>query len=265
MKLASPAKLNLFFRVLSKRPDGYHEIASLYQAVDLFDRLNFTWTQHDQLTCTDPLIPCDGTNLVAKALSLFRKTFSLPPIHIHIEKQIPIQAGLGGGSSNAATALWGFNELAGRPATLAQLIAMATQLGSDVAFFFSSGTAYCTGRGEILEPYTLPKPLKGYLAKPSYGLSTPLVYQHCRLEEFAARDPRAALKNYPQFFNDLEIPSFRLEPRLIALRTELRKSFEQVVMTGSGTAFFCLNGAPTPVPDVAFFPFNSLNRNLLFC
>jgi 4-diphosphocytidyl-2-C-methyl-D-erythritol kinase len=250
----SPAKLNLFFRVLRKRPDGYHDISSLFQAIDLFDRLFFSLSAQDELTCSDPSIPCDGTNLVSKAIAQFRKHADVPPVKIHIEKHIPIQAGLGGGSSNAATTLWALNELIGKPFTQTQLIEIGATIGSDVPFFFSSGTAHCTGRGEILEPFTLPEPLRGYLAKPTYGLSTPLVYKHTVISELPVRDPQ------PRFFNDLEIPSFRLEPRLAELRNELRKSFGEVVMTGSGTAFFCLKGVPVPIDGVTFVPFRSILR-----
>jgi 4-diphosphocytidyl-2-C-methyl-D-erythritol kinase len=256
----SPAKLNLFFRVLRKRPDGYHDIASLFQAIDLFDRLFFSLSDQDALTCSNPTIPCDATNLVAKALAQLRARTHVPPVKIHIEKQIPIEAGLGGGSSNAATALWGLNKLIGSPLTQYQLIEIGACIGSDVPFFFSSGTAYCTGRGEILEPFSLPESLIGYIAKPAYGLSTPLVYKHTIVEELSQRNPEEVLKSYPQFFNDLEISSFRLEPRLGSLRNELRKSFEEVVMTGSGTAFFCLKGEPKPIEGVTFVPFQSTHR-----
>jgi len=263
IQLVSPAKLNLFFRVLRKRADGYHDIASLFQAIDLSDRLFLSWSDQDQITCTDPTIPCDASNLVSKALKIFRSRFPFDGcVTIHLEKKIPIQAGLGGGSSNAATTLWGLNELTGQRASISQLTEMAAAIGSDVPFFFSSGTAYCTGRGEILEPFDLPTPLSGWLAKPTYGLSTPLVYKETRIEELPPRDPRKALNAYPYFFNDLEIPSFRLEPRLIPFRLELLKmGFEQVIMTGSGTAFFCLGGEPNPVEGVSFYPFASLKRS----
>lgn len=246
---------------MRKRPDGYHEIASLFQAIDLLDRLFFSFAKRDELTCTDPEIPCDETNLAAKAIALFRRRYSTPPMKVHIEKKIPVQAGLGGGSSNAATTLWALNEMSGQPASLQELIEMGAQIGSDVAFFFSKGTAYCTGRGEILEPFELPKPLSGHLAKPRYGLSTPLVYQHTRPEELIPRDPRGSLKRYPEFYNDLEIPSFRLEPRLKNLQETLQGHFKTVVMTGSGTAFFCLEGHPPLMEGVAFFPFQSAQRS----
>lgn len=243
---SSPAKINLFFKVLAKRPDGYHEIASLFQAIDLCDRLFFSFSDVDKLTCTDPQIPLGSSNLVAKALTFFPNR---PPISIHIEKKIPIQAGLGGGSSNAATTLWAVNEMLGKPFTEQELLTFAAQIGSDVPFFFSSGTAYCTGRGEILHPAPFVS-LRGTIAKPFYGLSTPLVYQHTNLSELPPQTGK--------YFNDLEIPAFRLEPRLIALRDALRKSFETVTMTGSGTAFFCLNGEPTPIDGVQFFPFQTI-------
>jgi 4-diphosphocytidyl-2-C-methyl-D-erythritol kinase len=104
----SPAKLNLFFRVLSRRSDGFHEIASLFQTIDLGDVLEIAAASQDQLTCTDKELPCDERNLVVKALHLFRRktgmeTFS---IRCHLEKKIPKEAGLGGGSSNAATILF---------------------------------------------------------------------------------------------------------------------------------------------------------------
>ncbi len=254
----SPAKLNLFFRVLHKRTDGYHEIASLYQAIDLFDRLFFAWASSDLISCTDPAVPCDSTNLVAKALTLYRRHYFVPPLHIHIEKHIPIQAGLGGGSSNAATTLLAVNQLMHNPASLQELIDMGAMLGSDVPFFFSSGTAYCTGRGEIIEPFQLPRPISGYLAKPPYGLSTPAVYHALRVEALHLRDPRESLHNGPEFYNDLEAAAFLLEPRLQSLKNELLQHFERVTLTGSGTAFFCLQGSPNPHLPLQWIPFHTI-------
>ena len=117
MRYFSPAKINLFFRVLSKRLDGYHDIASVMQAIDLGDVLTFTNHPRDQMTCSDPTLPCDETNLVMKALKRFREYYSLSSVHIHLEKHVPMQSGLGGGSSNAATVLWALNEQIGRRAT----------------------------------------------------------------------------------------------------------------------------------------------------
>src|SRR3990167_3939903 len=206
----SPAKLNLFFRVLHKRLDGYHEIVSLFQAIDLCDRLYFIPSRADRITCTDSTIPVDEKNLVVRALACFRAHFPMPAISIHIEKKIPIQGGFGG------------------------------------------------GRGEILEPFTLPSPLSGYLAKPHYGLSTVLVYKNLQVENLSKRDLLEV--RYPSFFNDLETASFAIEPRLHILKEELQRHFATVVMTGSGSAFFCLGGKPPIMEDVTFMPFTTLSR-----
>ncbi len=253
LRLKSAAKLNLFFRVLKKRSDGYHEIASLYQAIDLFDTLTFSRSDSDQFSCSFPELETEN-NLVLRALKLFRDRFSLPGIKIHLEKKIPLQAGLGGGSSNAATTLWALNELSNRPASLKDLTLMGALLGSDVPFFFSSGTAYCTGRGEILEPFILPSPIHGWIAKPPFGLSTPLVYQETKVEELV---PDSSL-----FYNDLTPAAFRLEPRLQEFeKSLLNRGFETVSMTGSGTAFFCFGiNADTQ----GLIPFTSIQREESF-
>ncbi|HEX2582880.1 MAG TPA: 4-(cytidine 5'-diphospho)-2-C-methyl-D-erythritol kinase [Chlamydiales bacterium] len=252
MKYLSPAKINLFFRVLGKRKDGYHEIASLYQAIDLYDELFISDSAQEALTASDPELLCDETNLVWKARRLFRAQFGGRSCHIHLEKKIPMQAGLGGGSSNAATTLWALNEQNGRPATEWQLLELAAKLGSDVPFFFSSGTAYCTGRGEKLEPYSLPAPLSGWIVKPPFGLSTPAVYQETRVSELPQRDPQDALIPY----NDLEPAAFRLEPRLFLIK---RDGF---TMTGSGTAFFTFQSEKPHLEEGFIVPFRSLQRPL---
>ncbi len=263
MKFFSPAKLNLFFRVLNKRSDGYHEIASLYQAIDCGDDLIFKSHHEDLLTCSDPDLPCDLNNLVLRALCLFRQSFSCPSVHIHLEKRIPQQAGLGGGSSNAATTLYALNQFAGSPATDAQLISLASQIGSDVPFFFSSGTAYCTGRGEIMKPASI-NPISGWLAKPAFGLSTPSVYRETRVDELKEIDPMSCLASFqttnPLYRNDLELAAMRIEPRLLTFKELLSSSgFHTVSMTGSGSAFFCL-GQPD-IPIRCLIPFRSCLRN----
>lgn len=194
-----------------------------------------------------------------KAIALFRSRFSFSfGVAIHLEKRIPSQAGLGGGSSNAATTLWALNELSGRPADLEELIEMGAKIGSDVPFFFSLGTAYCTGRGEHLSPFSLPYPISGWIAKPPYGLSTPLVYQETRVSELFDRDPLLSLESYPVFYNDLEPAAFRLEPRLLEFKKELEgQGFDSITMTGSGTAFFCIGGNPD---KKGLIPFRTVSR-----
>lgn len=263
----SPAKLNLFFRVLGKRSDGYHDIASLYQAINEGDRLFLEPSSQDRLTCSDPTLSCNEENLVWKALQLFRAHVSFPAVHLHLEKRIPIQAGLGGGSSNAATTLWALNQWAKRPYSTDQLAALGREIGSDVAFFFSSGTAYCTGRGEKVEPVSI-QPFSGWIAKPAFGLSTPQVYRAVCLEELPLVDPRAALEQCrqgkPLFFNDLEGAASRIEPRVWLFKERLLSCgyFKTVVMTGSGSSFFCLGEDPPPAwRGISFTPFRSLQRD----
>lgn len=270
----SPAKINLFFRIIRKRSDGYHEIASLYQAIDLFDRLTFSKSSKDALFANDSQLLCDDTNLVHRALQTFRSYYSVPPVRIHLEKKIPMQSGLGGGSSNAATALFALNEIIGRRASMKELMEMGAQIGSDVSFFFSSGTAFCTGRGEIITPHP-PIGLNGRLAIPPYGLSTVAVYRETRVDELERIDPQDLLgeiyslagkiKNSSKtspFVNDLEKAAFRLLPKLRDFRDSLK--FPIVSMTGSGSAFFCLGNPSTErTPDDSFIPFRSVQRREL--
>ncbi len=248
----SPSKLNLFFRVLKKREDGFHEIASLFQAISLGDTLQIELSDKDSLTVEGGEIPLDSSNLIFKALVLFRKKTGLNfHASFHAHKRVPIQAGLGGGSGNAATTLWGLNTLLGNPASLADLIDWSKELGSDVTFFLSEGTAYCTGRGEIIQ--NLP-PLCNdslWIAKPAYGLETPFVFKACVPSQFLNRDPLQSLKSFyegaPEYYNDLEIPSFQLKPELALLKSALLGlGFSTVTMTGSGTSFFCLGSIDTP-------------------
>jgi 4-diphosphocytidyl-2-C-methyl-D-erythritol kinase len=268
MRYFSPAKLNLFFRVLRRREDGFHEIASLYQAINLGDFLEIELADRDQLTCTDPRLPTDGKNLVLKATDLFRRKTGLA-VHakIHLEKRVPIESGLGGGSSNAATTLWALNELAGKPASLEDLIDWSGEIGSDLSFFFSQGTAYCTGRGEIIQPLPSLPQLELCVAKPHYGLSTPLVYKNCKIDLLPPRDPEAALSDFfkgtPTYFNDLEVPAFHLIPGLAHVKERLLSTgYEHVTMTGSGTAFFCMGSVPQPsFQDLRFYPTKFLSRN----
>lgn len=265
----SPAKVNLFFRTLRKREDGYHEIASLYQAIDLGDTLSIELSEKDELFCNNPSLPTDCTNLILKAVQIFRQKTALP-IHVKIDlqKQIPMEAGLGGGSSNAATTLFAINSLAGSPASLQDLAKWGSRLGSDISFFFSQGTAYCTGRGEKFQ--VLPEiffPEKMWIAKPSYGLSTPVVYKACVPSSFPQRDPQQVLAEYlagrPQYFNDLEIPAFQLKPELAALKHDLLGlGFSSVTMTGSGTAFFCFGSHELnpQLPGIEFYETQPLSR-----
>lgn len=256
LSLFSPAKINLFFRVLCKRDDGFHEIASLYQAIDLGDHIHIRKARQDHFTCSDLTLPMCDQNLVVKALLLFReKTGISDPLHIHLDKKIPREAGLGGGSSNAATTLQALYTLFGLQPSIVELQQLGALLGSDVPFFFSSGTAYCTGRGEIMRDVSLSSSFYDssfWIAKPFVGLSTPAVYKACRPDLLLPRDPQESLNSFlssnPLFYNDLEEAAFSVNPEMKTFKNSLLESgFDQVVMSGSGSSFFCLGSIHPPV------------------
>ncbi|MCI5052564.1 MAG: 4-(cytidine 5'-diphospho)-2-C-methyl-D-erythritol kinase [Simkaniaceae bacterium] len=249
LKSNSPAKVNLFFRVLNKRPDGFHEIASLFQTIDLCDHVSIAFSDSDRLTCSHPDVPLDD-NLALKAATLLRNHLDAHEgVTIHIDKRIPMQAGLGGGSSNAATVLWQLNTLYGAPLELHELAELGAELGSDVPFFFSSGASYCTGRGEKLRDVT---PFSGEISiyLPKLSLCTAKVYGAC--QPVSDPDPLEMLKTF-RFSNDLERAAFSIEPEMVNVKQMLEKEYAQVVMTGSGSAFVC-HGQGSIAKPVSFLP-----------
>src|SRR5437016_5240820 len=130
LTLISPAKINLNLRIVGKRPDGYHELSSVFQAIDLCDVLTFEKSEKDKFTCNISTLPNDKKNLVLKALDLFRSKTGLNfCLKIHLDKHIPIEAGLGGGSSNAATTLWACNQLTGQTVSLERLQEWSAEIG----------------------------------------------------------------------------------------------------------------------------------------
>jgi 4-diphosphocytidyl-2-C-methyl-D-erythritol kinase len=270
LSFASPAKVNLFLQILGRRPDGYHEIASLFQAIDLRDFLHFTLADNDVLECTHPDIPTGPNNLVWKAVALFKKKTNLQfNLHIKLEKNIPIEAGLGGGSSNAATTLWAINQLLGSPATNDQLMLWAAEIGSDVPFFFSTGTAYCTGRGELVQSLDPLLNQTIWIAKPKWGLSTPSVYQKVNPETLRKSDPQEYLQQfllgYPYYFNDLEKPAFEVLPQMRQFKDELKEEgFKTVMLSGSGSSFLCIGGGVRPPSGLGSFQYRTRYVNRSF-
>ena len=155
LELFSPAKINLFLRIVSKRTDGYHNLSSVFQTLSQGDTLTIERHDRDLLTCTDPELPTDGANLVLKATELFREKTGLKHFFkIHLIKRIPTQAGLGGGSSNAATVLWGCDQLAQTKIALATLKHWGAEIGSDVPFFLfpRDSLLYRKGRNRLPSP-----------------------------------------------------------------------------------------------------------------
>ncbi len=270
ISLRSPAKINLFLRILGKRPDGYHELASLMQAIDLCDTIHFSLSTTDQFSCSEASLPMDASNLVCKAVALFRqKTALTHPLQIHLHKKIPREAGLGGGSSNAATTLYALNQLLNASVSHEELIKWAGELGSDVAFFLSHGTAYCTGRGECIRPIA-PLPAQSFwIVKPTFGLSTPAVYRALLLDSLEQRQPLYALDAFMKGegvpFNDLEEAAWYCSPQLLRWRELLLlQGFKRVLLCGSGSSLACF-GSPRKVPKLPepgeLFPVRFLQRH----
>lgn len=170
--LLSPAKLNLFFHVLEKRKDGFHDIASIMQTIDLCDIITISISKKDYYRCNDFSLKWNHENIVYKAVQLFKRKTGLSfCTSIELFKRIPKQAGLGGGSSNAATVLWGLNEIFNKPFNDGDLKILGAELGSDVSFFFSLGCGFCQSRGEVV--YNIDKSFfNGYIACPNIGVST---------------------------------------------------------------------------------------------
>jgi 4-diphosphocytidyl-2-C-methyl-D-erythritol kinase len=176
---ASPAKVNFGLRILGKRPDGYHAIQTLFQMLDLCDWLSFR--THDEgfvrLTCRSSTLPVDDGNLVVRAAKLLQQTMQVRQgVEVTLEKHIPIAAGLGGGSSNAATTLLVLNGLWKLHCPMTTLHRIAAQLGSDVPFFLDGPTALAAGRGEILSAVCPPPRLPGVLVNPGFGVSAGWAY-----------------------------------------------------------------------------------------
>lgn len=259
----APAKLNLFLRVLGKRPDGFHELRTLFISIGLYDTLTFALSTTDEisLTCTPGTrslanvdLPTDSRNLVMKAALLLRQaTGSNGGASIELTKRIPVEAGLGGGSSDAAATLVALNQLWNCGLTIAELHGLASRLGSDVNFFLESSLAGLgSGRGEATRPVTLPDPLVFVVIKPPTGLSTKEVFTELNaplLEISAASQdgelPKTVAGLAALVRNDLEEPARRLNGDVDQCLAALeREDVLAAAMTGSGSACFALCRSP---------------------
>lgn len=243
--MQSPAKLNLSLKILGKRPDGFHEIDTfMVKLPGLADEITIEPAATFLLTCTDPSLPTDERNLVAKAAQALSEKSGQPlNFHIHLEKNIPHGAGLGGGSSNAATTLQALNKHLDSPLPLEDLHEIAASLGSDIPFFLHQGAARCTGRGETITPADPPPPYKIVLFKPRFFVPTPDAYKDC-----LSAEPLPGISYDPQthesltLVNDLEKPVFAKHRYLAELKSWLsnNRDTRAVLMSGSGSTIFAV-------------------------
>jgi 4-diphosphocytidyl-2-C-methyl-D-erythritol kinase len=247
----APAKVNLFLEVLGKRPDGYHDIATLMVAVGLFDTLVFRDEPAGSLhlACYRRDLSTGPDNLVLRAAQLLReRTGCTRGCRIRLVKRIPVAAGLGGGSSDAAGTLVGLNRLWRLGLSRPQLEQLGAELGSDVPFFFHTPAAWCTGRGEKVEPAAAGQALELVLLFPSFGLHTADVYRQVRLDTpHSGEAVRAALAAGqpealgPLLFNRLQAAAEALDGRIAAYDrrlAELRPAGH--LLSGSGSTLFAL-------------------------
>ena len=255
----SPCKVNLILNILGKRADGFHELETVMQPVNLCDEMTFERTAVGlQLTCSHPELPTDSKNLVHRAATSFLAAAKISDgVKIHLQKNLPLAGGIGGGSANAAVAFTALNELFGSPLPLAKLHELAAALGSDVPFFLYDQPALATGRGEKVQTLEHFPALRGkafFLVHPGFGISTPWSYQNLARfpEALNGKAGRAAALvtklqagDLPvaagDFYNSLEAPAFDKFPVLELYKEFLRENGALVaLMSGSGSTTFAI-------------------------
>lgn len=253
--LPSFAKINLSLRILGKRADGFHEICTVFQTVSLHD--NLTFSKHDEivLTCQDKKIPTDERNLIVKAALELKRKFNIKSgAKIHLEKNIPAPGGLGGGSSNAAVALFGLIKLWEIKIDSAELSKIGEKLGSDVPFFFSGGTALGTGRGTEILPLDDISEKHILIVTPNVNVATAEAFARLNAPRLTNKTPKSILQlcrdeaqmldlRQSLLVNDFEKTVFKLEPEIWRVKKKLLElKAEHALLSGSGASVFAVFG-----------------------
>ena len=228
MRVESYGKINWTLRITGRREDGYHDLETLFQTITLHDVLTFREADRLTLTCDDPTIPTDETNLILRAA----RALSAPPVSIELQKRIPAGGGLGGGSSNAAATLVALAQMFGIDRPLHDI---ALGLGSDVPFFLLGGLAYATGRGEVLTPLP-PLLVPLLLVFPSERVLTAEAFRLLQRFSPPLGMERLSQLRFEDFVNDFEEPVFAKLPQLRVIKERLlRAGATWAAMTGSGS------------------------------
>lgn len=246
--LSAPAKVNLSLRVLGKREDGFHAVETRMCPLSIADELTVQRLAGEprvELTCSDPELPTDESNLIVKAVRAFEaKAGQNYAWQMHCKKNVPSGAGLGGGSSDAAATLLAMNQLAPEVAlTVPELCEVAGAIGSDVPFFIHGKVCDATGRGEIVTPVEFPHALTLVLIKPPFGIPTPWAYKNwASSKELSGIHYQAQKMPWGTMVNDLERPVFQKFLLLPALKTWLleQKEVLAALMSGSGSTMFAV-------------------------
>jgi len=262
-KVNAFAKINLFLNILGQRPDGFHDVRFVMQEVDLADTLDIkvigSGLQIDFM-CSLPEIAGED-NLVVKAYHAFYRQVTGTPyaLKVFLQKNIPVQAGLGGGSSDAAAMLLALNQLHQNNLSQAELLMLAAELGSDVPFFILGQTCLATGRGEVVSPLPSMPPYEVLIVKPiTINIPTPFAYDlvrkanhynHYKEQDFSLWQAFLETDEKPNalpaslLHNDFESPVFVVYPQLMQAKQQLSR-FGDVLLSGSGPSLFVLLNAP---------------------
>ena len=245
MQVFAPAKINLSLKILGPRDDGFHEIETLIVPISLCDEMKIEKNERGiEFRCDDPFVPLSDDNLVIQAAkSFFVATELEPAVSIELKKKIPLGAGLGGGSSDAASTLLALNHLFEANLTHDELAELGATAGSDVPFFVFESPAICRGRGEVVTPIQLPERLSILLLKPAFVVPTQLAYSRWQDSREIPDVPYAAQQFADQtFINDLEHPVFEKFVFLARLKIWLLKQPEvgAALMSGSGSTVFAV-------------------------
>lgn len=249
----APAKINLSLDVLGKRTDGYHDVEMIMTTIDLADRVRLYAIEQDRIEVSleSRYVPSDERNLAYKAAVAFKRRYGLPfGVHIHIEKNIPVSAGLGGGSTDAAAVLRGLNRLCSFGIPEEELADLGAGIGSDVPFCVYGNTAIATGRGEKVEPLASPPSCWVVLAKPNIGVSTRTIFQQIKLEQLMHPNTKEivhALSNKDfehmcsSMGNVLENVTLTLYPEVQRIKDIMKHmGAPGVLMSGSGPTVYSL-------------------------
>jgi 4-diphosphocytidyl-2-C-methyl-D-erythritol kinase len=258
--LRPAAKINLVLRVGPARPDGYHELHTIFQSIALSDTMTFTRTRRPfQLRVRGAEVPVDRRNLVWRAAEQLWSTAGrdgeLRGVSIALDKNIPVAAGLGGASANAAAALVGLNRFWGLRLSRSQLLQIGNEIGSDVGFFLVGGTALGLGRGEQLYPLADAQPLGLVVVKPGFGVATADAYRWLDDDRALSAPPRPRPRTIDLGWdtipmtlqNDLQSPVARRCPEITQIASVLEHAGATPLMSGSGSAVFGV----CPLPRVA--------------
>ena len=254
LDVPAPAKLNLFLHITGQRPDGYHLLQSVFMLLDWCDNLHFELRPGGSISREDLTVPLPADDLITRAAQLLQQhTGCTQGVHIAVDKQIPAQAGMGGGSSDAASCLLALNQLWNLRLSLEALEKLGLQLGADVPFFLRGRNAWVEGVGEKIKPIELPS-AKFWVIKPRAGVETPQIFKHPDLQRSTKPATISVFAAQPFDFghNDLQPVAQRLCTEVTEALDVLKLAGMNGRMTGSGSAVFahCTSSTMSPVvPD----------------